>query len=112
MDVLNAVLPEAARWSHFSVEGVEIFESSRIDDAEFLQQELPAMQGLARSHGFNLVQVDYSLADSEPRLSDLAKELAEAAATSAPVIFDDWEAERLSGRSGSSQEMKPPRVPT
>jgi hypothetical protein len=99
VDALEAVLPGSAQWSRFITEGVEIIESSRIDDSVFLQQELPTMQALARSHGFNLALIDYSLHEVEPRLSDLAREHAVAAATSAVAIFDNWEAERLGSRS-------------
>lgn len=104
VDALNAVLPEAAQWSRFVADGVEIIESSRIDDAEFLQQQLSAMQTLARRYGFNVALIEYSLSEVEPCLSDLSKELAEAAATSAAVIFDAWEAERLGSRSNTDDD--------
>ena len=103
VDALNAVLPEPSRWSRFVAEGAEILESKRIDDVEFLRQELPAMQTLARSYGFNLALIDYSLKDVEPRLSDLSEELAAAAATSATDVFDAWEAER-SGNQPSVED--------
>ena len=99
VEALDGVMPGAAKWSRFVADGVQIIESSRIDDAEFLQKELPAMQTLARSYGFNLALIDYSLHEVEPRLSELSKELAAAAATSATDVFDAWEAERLGSRS-------------
>lgn len=104
VDALTAVLPGAAQWSRFVADGVEIIESSRIDDAEFLQQELPAMQTLARSYGFNLALIEYSLNDVEPRLSELSRELAAATETSAAAIFDAWEAERQASRLNTDDD--------
>ncbi len=101
VDALNAVLPEPVRWSRFVADGAAIIESSRIDDAEFLQHELPAMQTLAREYGFNLTLIDYSLSDVEPRLSDLSRDFAAAVATSAADVFDAWEAERLGNQSSA-----------
>ncbi len=95
-DALNGLLSKPARWSRFAAEGVEIIESDRIDDAESLHEEWPVMQKLARELGFMLALVDYSLDDVEPRLSELAKDLAAAAAKSATDVFDAWEDERLS----------------
>ena len=104
VDALNAVLPGHARWSRFVADGVEIIESNRIDDTEFLRQELPAMQTLVRSYGFNLALIEYSLEDVEPRLSDLSREFAAASATSATDIFDAWEVERLGSRSDTDDD--------
>ena len=101
VDALNAVLPEPSRWSRFVAEGAEVIESSRIDDAEFLQRELPAMQTLVRNYGFNLALIDYSLDEVEPRLSDLYKEFAVADATSATDVFDAWEVERSGNQSSA-----------
>ena len=104
MDALTAVLPEPVRWSRFVADGIEIFESSRIDDGRFLQQELASMQTLVRDLGFSLALVNYSLDDVEPRLSELTKELAAAAATSAANVFDAWESERLGSQPGTDND--------
>ncbi|MEE4380048.1 MAG: ankyrin repeat domain-containing protein [Candidatus Competibacteraceae bacterium] len=90
---LNAMLPVFTQWRRFAGEGVEILESDIIDDLEFLQRNLPAMQDIARNHGFNLAVVGYSLSDAEPSLSDLKAELAKATAMNAEKVFAKWEAE-------------------
>ena len=104
VDALASLLPESTRWSRFAADGVEIFESSRIDDGRLVRQEQAAMQDLARGLGFSLALVEYSLEDVEPRLADLAKELAAAAATSATDIFDAWETERLDNQPGTDDD--------
>lgn len=103
-DALNSIMSEPTRWSCFTAKDAEVIESDRIDDIEFLKNELPAMQTLARDHGFSLALVEFSLEDVEPRLADLAKELTAAAKTSATDVFNAWETERLDNQSGTDDD--------
>ncbi len=104
VDALNGALPAEVAWSRFAADGVDIFESAVIADVELLRRELPALQAVAREHGYCLGIVTWSLDEAEPRVADLKKELACASATTAAAVFDAWEAERLALVSDSSED--------
>ena len=104
IEALQDSLPGGVEWTAYAAGDIELYESTRIDDVDYLRSELPALQRIAREHGFSLSTVAWSLDDAEPRLADLEKERRKVAKTSGTTLFDTWEAERLKQESGTQDD--------
>lgn len=102
---INALLPQALKWSRFQAAGVDIVESDEIQDAGELGERLQELQISARKQGFSLAVLAWSLREAEPKLEDLKKDFAAADGTAASAVFDAWEAERISEPRDPDEEI-------